>query len=67
MRRMQAAHRPGITGAGAVVGALSGERRAGRRMDGVAPLSAGARTNPWYSNECDDYVIAPGDLVSFDT
>ena len=29
-------------------------------------LSAGRRTNPWY-NECGNYVIQPGDLVSFDT
>lgn len=29
-------------------------------------LSAGQRTNPWY-NECGDYVIQAGDLVSFDT
>ncbi|WP_296745712.1 Xaa-Pro peptidase family protein [Mesorhizobium sp.] len=29
-------------------------------------LSAGARTNPWYS-ECSDYVIQRGDMISFDT
>jgi Xaa-Pro dipeptidase len=29
-------------------------------------LSSGGRTNPWFQ-ECDDRVIRPGDLVSFDT
>jgi Xaa-Pro aminopeptidase len=29
-------------------------------------LTAGARTNPWY-NECSDYVIQCGDMISFDT
>ncbi|WP_018236282.1 Xaa-Pro peptidase family protein [Ensifer sp. BR816] len=29
-------------------------------------LTAGARTNPWYQ-ECSDYVIKRGELISFDT
>lgn len=29
-------------------------------------LTAGSRTNPWY-RECSDYVVCPGDMISFDT
>lgn len=29
-------------------------------------LTAGQRTNPWYS-ECSDYVISEGEMISFDT
>jgi Xaa-Pro aminopeptidase len=29
-------------------------------------LTAGPRTNPWYQ-ECSDYIIRPGEMISFDT
>jgi Xaa-Pro dipeptidase len=66
LRRMQAAHRPGIAEQAlwSVLGQANAEL-GGEWME-TRLLSAGARTNPWY-NECGDYVIRPGDLVSFDT
>ena len=66
LSRMQAAHRPGITEQ-ALWSVLShANAELGGEWMETRLLSAGARTNPWY-NECGDYVILPGDLVSFDT
>jgi Xaa-Pro aminopeptidase len=66
MRRMQAAHRPGITEQALWSVLCQANAELGGEWMETRLLSAGARTNPWY-NECGDYVIAPGDLVSFDT
>lgn len=66
LRRMQAAHRPGISEQ-ALWSVLAGANTelGGEWME-TRLLSAGRRTNPWY-NECGDYVLQAGDLVSFDT
>ena len=66
MRRMQAAHRPGITEQALWSVLCQANAELGGEWMETRLLSAGARTNPWY-NECGDYVIQPGDLVSFDT
>ena len=66
MRRMQAAHRPGITEQALWSVLVQANAELGGEWMETRLLSAGARTNPWY-NECGDHVIAPGDLVSFDT
>ena len=66
MRRMQAAHRPGITEQALWSMLVQANAELGGEWMETRLLSAGARTNPWY-NECGDHVIAPGDLVSFDT
>ena len=66
LSRMQAAHRPGITEQ-ALWSVLShANAELGGEWMETRLLSAGRRTNPWY-NECGDYVIQRGDLVSFDT
>jgi len=66
MRRMQAAHRPGITEQALWSVLCQANAELGGEWMETRLLSGGARTNPWY-NECGDYVIQPGDLVSFDT
>ena len=66
LRRMQAAHRPGITEQALWSVLCHANAELGGEWMETRLLSAGARTNPWY-NECGDYVIQPGDLVSFDT
>ena len=66
MRRMQAAHRPGITEQALWSVLNQANAELGGEWIETRLLSAGQRTNPWY-NECGDYVIQPGDLVSFDT
>ena len=66
LRRMQAAHRPGVTEQALWSVLCHANAELGGEWMETRLLSAGARTNPWY-NECGDYVIQPGDLVSFDT
>ena len=66
LRRMQAAHRPGITEQALWSILCQANAELGGEWMETRLLSAGQRTNPWY-NECGDYVIQPGDLVSFDT
>ncbi len=66
LRRMQAAHRPGITEQALWSVLCQANAELGGEWMETRLLSAGARTNPWY-NECGEYVIQPGDLVSFDT
>ena len=66
LRRMQAAHRPGITEQALWAVLCQANAELGGEWMETRLLSAGQRTNPWY-NECGDYVIQPGDLVSFDT
>jgi Xaa-Pro aminopeptidase len=66
MRRMQAAHRPGITEQALWSVLNQANAELGGEWIETRLLSAGQRTNPWY-NECGEYVIQPGDLVSFDT
>ena len=63
---MQAAHRPGITEQALWSILCQANAELGGEWMETRLLSAGQRTNPWY-NECGDYVIQPGDLVSFDT
>lgn len=66
MRRMQAAHRPGITEQALWSVLNQANAELGGEWIETRLLSAGQRTNPWY-NECGEYVIRKGDLVSFDT
>jgi len=66
LRRMQAAHRPGITEQALWSVLNQANAELGGEWIETRLLSAGQRTNPWY-NECGDYVIQKGDLVSFDT
>ena len=66
LHRMQAAHRPGITEQALWSVLCQANAELGGEWMETRLLSAGQRTNPWY-NECGDYVIQPGDLVSFDT
>ena len=66
LRRMQAAHRPGITEQALWSVLCQANAELGGEWMETRLLSAGPRTNPWY-NECGDYVIQAGDLVSFDT
>jgi Xaa-Pro aminopeptidase len=66
LRRMRAAHRPGITEQALWSVLCHANAELGGEWMETRLLSAGQRTNPWY-NECGDYVIQPGDLVSFDT
>lgn len=66
LRRMQAAHRPGMTEQALWSVLCQANAELGGEWMETRLLSAGQRTNPWYS-ECGDYVIQPGDLVSFDT
>lgn len=66
LSRMRAAHRPGITEQALWSVLCQANAELGGEWMETRLLSAGARTNPWY-NECGDYVIQPGDLVSFDT
>ncbi len=66
LRRMQAAHRPGISEQAlwSVLAQANGEL-GGEWMD-TRLLTAGQRTNPWYG-EAGETLIRQGDLVSFDT
>jgi Xaa-Pro aminopeptidase len=66
LRRMQAAHRPGITEQALWAVLCQANAELGGEWMETRLLSAGQRTNPWY-NECGTYVIQRGDLVSFDT
>jgi Xaa-Pro aminopeptidase len=66
LRRMQAAHRPGITEQALWSVLNQANAELGGEWIETRLLSAGPRTNPWY-NECGETVIAAGDLVSFDT
>jgi Xaa-Pro aminopeptidase len=66
LRRMQAAHRPGITEQALWSVLCHANAELGGEWMETRLLSAGQRTNPWY-NECGDYVIRARDLVSFDT
>ena len=66
LRRMKAAHRPGITEQALWSVLCHANAELGGEWMETRLLSAGPRTNPWY-NECGHYVIQPGDLVSFDT
>jgi Xaa-Pro aminopeptidase len=66
MRRMQAAHRPGITEQALWSVLSQANAELGGEWIETRLLSAGHCTNPWY-NECGEYVIRKGDLVSFDT
>jgi len=66
LRRMQGAHRPGITEQALWSVLNQANAELGGEWIETRLLSAGQRTNPWY-NECGDYVVAKGDLVSFDT
>ena len=59
LRRMQAAHRPGITEQALWSVLCQANAELGGEWMETRLLSAGARTNPWY-NECGDYVIAAG-------
>ena len=66
MARMHEALKPGMT-ENELWALLSDTniRMGGEWME-TRILSSGGRTNPWFQ-ECDDRVIRPGDLVSFDT
>jgi len=66
LRRMQDAHRPGITEQALWSVLNQANAELGGEWIETRLLSAGQRTNPWY-NECGDTVVANGDLVSFDT
>ena len=66
LRRMQAAHRPGISEQALWSVLAQANAELGGEWMETRLLSAGQRTNPWYS-ECGEYVIQSGDLVSFDT
>jgi Xaa-Pro dipeptidase len=66
LRRMEKAHHPGITEQALWSVLNQANAELGGEWIETRLLSAGQRTNPWY-NECGDYVIAKGDLVSFDT
>jgi Xaa-Pro aminopeptidase len=66
LRRMHAAHRPGISEQALWAVLCHANAELGGEWMETRLLSAGQRTNPWY-NECGDYLIQPGDLVSFDT
>jgi len=66
LRRMHAALEPGITEQRLWSFLHQANAELGGEWIETRLLSAGQRTNPWY-NECGDYVIASGDLVSFDT
>ena len=66
LRRMQDAHRPGITEQALWSVLNQANAELGGEWIETRLLSAGQRTNPWY-NECGDTVVATGDLVSFDT
>lgn len=66
LRRMQAAHLPGITEQALWSVLAHANTELGGEWMETRLLSAGPRTNPWY-NECGEHVIREGDLVSFDT
>jgi Xaa-Pro dipeptidase len=66
LRRMQDAHRPGITEQALWSVLNQANAELGGEWIETRLLSAGQRTNPWY-NECGETVVAKGDLVSFDT
>ena len=66
LARMQAAHRPGITEQALWSVLNEANAELGGEWIETRLLTAGARTNPWYS-ECGEHVIAAGELVSFDT
>jgi Xaa-Pro dipeptidase len=66
LQRMQAAHRPGISEQALWSVLNQANAELGGEWIETRLLSAGQRTNPWY-NECGEYVIQKGDLVSFDT
>ena len=66
LHRMQAAHRPGISEQALWAVLCHANAELGGEWMETRLLSAGQRTNPWY-NECGEYVIQNGDLVSFDT
>jgi Xaa-Pro aminopeptidase len=66
LRRMQTAHRPGITEQGLWSVLNQANAELGGEWIETRLLTAGERTNPWYG-ECGEHVIGAGDLVSFDT
>lgn len=66
LHRMQAAHVPSIFEQAFWAVLVHANAEIGGEWMEIRLLSAGQRTNPWY-NECDEYVIQAGDLVSFDT
>jgi Xaa-Pro aminopeptidase len=66
LRRMQQAHRPGITEQALWSVLNQANAELGGEWIETRLLTSGARTNPWYG-ECGEQVIAAGDLVSFDT
>jgi Xaa-Pro dipeptidase len=66
LRRMQQAHRPGITEQALWSVLNQANAELGGEWIETRLLSTGQRTNPWY-NECGETVIQNGDLVSFDT
>lgn len=66
LKRMQAAHRPGISEQALWSVLNQANTELGGEWIETRLLSAGQRTNPWY-NECGEYAIQKGDLVSFDT
>lgn len=66
LHRMQAAHVPGITEQALWAVLVHANAEIGGEWMEIRLLSAGQRTNSWY-NECGEYVIQAGDLVSFDT
>jgi len=66
LRRMQQAHRPGITEQALWSVLNQANAELGGEWIETRLLSAGQRTNPWY-NECGEAVIQNGELVSFDT
>lgn len=66
MTRMEAALRPGMTEN--ELWAIFNQHvlATGGEYAETRLLTSGARTNPWFQ-ECSDKVIAPGELVAFDT
>lgn len=66
MSRMHEALKPGITEQELWAILNDANHRLGGEWIETRLLSSGGRTNPWFQ-ECDDKVIRPGDLVSFDT
>ncbi|MBI1777100.1 MAG: aminopeptidase P family protein [Proteobacteria bacterium] len=66
LRRMQAAHRPGITEQSLWSILNQANAELGGEWIETRLLTAGERTNPWYG-ECGEHAIREGDLVSFDT
>ena len=66
LHNMQAAHVTSISEQALWAVLVHANAEIGGEWMEIRLLSAGQRTNPWY-NECGEYVIQAGDLVSFDT